>query len=198
MNKQIKPWFWLGIVGLWLGGPTPKTLATPGEPIPQVINWIRAHPNLPAPQRNPLRTFQSNTPAQRFTFEASTTAPGTFRGMVGSNLIRSERLSFFDMVNGVTRDRLERALRLIYNPEVMMDFQGSTLVYGYPTEAMLEFARRRNLPLLAAQEGELRAGKKFAYWLEIVHTEQGIAYNGEITVFLKEDLITVEQFLRNR
>jgi hypothetical protein len=51
---------------------------------------------------------------------------------------------------------------------------------------------------LEQQQGELRLGERFAYWLEITNTESGKAFNGQITVFLKEDLNKIEAEVRAR
>ena len=89
------------------------------------------------------------------------------------NLIRAEKFSFYDRVNGVNRDRLEESLRVIYDVSLYQDYRNARIIYAYPTREMEEIARRKNLPLLAATKGELRLGDRYAYWLEMVEEMAG-------------------------
>ena len=113
-------------------------------------------------------------------------------------IISSERFTFFDMVNGVTMERLEETLRAIYGIEIYQDYQNAQITYNYPSDETLELARRQGLPLLAAQQGQLRLGERFAYWIEITQTDTGIAYNGHVEVLLKADLPSLQASIAQR
>lgn len=41
-------------------------------------------------------------------------------------------------------------------------------------------------------QGEVRQGDRYAYWIETVQTRSGEAYNGQIHVFLIEDINKLE------
>jgi hypothetical protein len=88
-------------------------------------------------------------------------------------------------------------LRVIYGLEIYQDFERARIVYDYPVPETIDLARRVNLPL-AAQRGELRLGERFAYWMEVTQTDTGKAFNGQLTVFLKDDLDKLEIELRER
>ena len=172
--------------------------ALPGETTDTVAAWINAHPTLRPGIGDGLLVRKSNTPAQRFTFQATVLPPGRVALPRDRGTIRTERLTFYDMVNGVTPERLEESLRTIYGSVIYQDFDRASIVYYYPTPDIAELARRQNRPLLAARQGELRLGERFAYWWEITKTEEGKAFNGQLTVFLKEDLDKLETELRDR
>jgi hypothetical protein len=169
--------------------------ALPGDAPEDVATWIASHPTLaPATSRNGLFVRKNNTAAQRFTFQAISQSPNPNQKAI----ITTERLAFFDMVNGVTTDRLEETLRAIYGSGIYQDFVNARITYNYPTPETLDLARRRGLPLLAAQNGQLRLGERFAYWIEITNTDTGIAYNGHVEILLKDALPTLETRLRER
>ncbi len=183
-------------LGMWLatsGG----AIALPGQSVEEAIAWIRANPTLQPAIGETLLVRKTDTAAQRFTFEASTQPPGR-AGIGSSGIIRSEQISFFDMINGVSFDRLEASLRAIYGVEIQQDFAQAPIVYQYPTSEALSQAQNQNAPLLAALQGELRQGERYAYWLEVVQTRNGMAYTGQISVFDKNDLTTLETILRDR
>ncbi|AFZ18515.1 hypothetical protein [Allocoleopsis franciscana] len=172
--------------------------ALPGQRTEAVVAWINANPTLRPAIGNGLRVTRSSTPAQRFTFQASVLPPGRFTLAKDQGTIRSERMTFYDMINGVTLERLRESLRVIYGPTIYEDYERAQLIYDYPVPATIDLARRQNRPLLEQQQGELRLGDRFAYWLEITNTESGKAFNGQITVFLKEDLKKIETEVRAR
>ncbi|MEC4991348.1 MAG: hypothetical protein SAJ37_21655 [Oscillatoria sp. PMC 1068.18] len=172
--------------------------ALPGQSSQRVAAWIEGHPTLSPRLSTGLIVKKIDTPARRFTFEAREIPPGRIGFNANPGIIRSESISFYDVISGVSFTRLAEALRTIYGLDIYQDFNLASVIYSYPTPETTELARRQNRPLLAAQKGELRLGSRYAYWVEIAETETGIAYNGEITVFLKEDLDKIETELRAR
>ncbi|MFW6359822.1 MAG: hypothetical protein ACOC0N_11510 [Chroococcales cyanobacterium] len=172
--------------------------ALPGQRTDKVAAWMNAHPTLRPDVLNSLSVQRTNTAAQRFSFEASVLPPGQVTFPKDRGTVRSENFHFFDMINGVTFDRLQESLRVIYGPEIYQDFDRAQIVYDYPTQATIDLARRQNRPLLASTKGQLRLGQRYGYWMEVVETDSGKAYNGYMTVFLKEDLDKVEAELRDR
>ncbi len=188
---------------LALGNPA---LALPGQTAEGVAAWIQAHPTLRPASGERLMVRKSDTPAQRFTFQALMTPPGRAVPMPNPGIIQTEQITLFDMVNGVSRQRLEETLRAIYSPEIYQDYQQAQVVYQYPTQNPTQnpiqsrgsLIPNRNTPLLSAIQGELRAGDRFSYWVEIVQTPSGNAYNGQISVFPREHTDKLEAELRDR
>ena len=172
--------------------------ALPGQSTNAVAAWINANPTLRPSIGEGLRVTKSNTAAQRFTFQASVLPPGRVAPPQDRGTIRSERMTFYDSVNGVTLERLRESLRVIYGPTLYEDFERSRLVYDYPVPETIDLSRRQNRRLVEQQQGELRLGERFAYWIEITKTDSDKAFNGQITVFLKQDLEKLEAELRNR
>jgi len=172
--------------------------ALPGQSTQTVTAWINANPTLRPGIGDGLRVTKTNTAAQRFIFQASVLPPGRLTTPKDRGTISNERMTFYDAINGVTLDRLRESLRVIYGPTIYEDYDRAKLVYDYPVPETIDLARRQNRPLLELQQGELRLGERFAYWLEITKTESGKAFNGQITVFLKEDLDKLEAQLRDR
>lgn len=172
--------------------------ALPGQSTDAVAAWITANPTLRPGIRDGLRVTKSSTPAQRFTFQASVLPPGRVMPPKDRGTIRTERMTFFDAINGITLDRLRESLRVIYGATVYEDYDRAQLVYDYPVPNAIDLARRQNRSLLELQQGELRVGERYAYWLEITKNDGDKAFNGQITVFLKEDLGKLETELRDR
>lgn len=172
--------------------------ALPGQSTDTVQSWINANPTLRPGIGDGLLVRKVNTPAQRFSFQATILPPGRITTPTDRATIRSERLSFYDVVNGVTPERLKESLRVIYGLEIYQDYERARLVYLYPSPETVDLARRQNRPLLAAQQGQLLLGERFAYWLEVIKTDKGKNLNGQITVFLKEDLDKLQTELSSR
>ena len=172
--------------------------ALPGQSTQTVAAWINANPTLRPGIGDGLRVTKSNTAAQRFSFQASVFPAGRITTVKDRGTIRSERMTFYDTINGVTIERLRESLRVIYGPTISQDYDQAKLVYDYPVPETIDLARRQNRQLLAQQQGELRLGERFAYWIEITKTDTDKAFNGQITVFLKEDINKLEVELRNR
>ncbi|HEY9849086.1 MAG TPA: hypothetical protein V6D28_06490 [Leptolyngbyaceae cyanobacterium] len=172
--------------------------ALPGETAEDVAAWIKGHHTLRPKIGETLSIRRSDTPAHRFIFEASVQPAGIATALVDKDVIRSERIDLFDMINGITPNRLKESLRVIYGLDIYQDFERAQLVYAYPSEETVREARSQAMPLQEALQGELRLGNRFAYWLEIAQPRQGKPIIGQITVLLKNDLDRLEAQLRNR
>lgn len=172
--------------------------ALPGQRTEDVEAWIQAHPTLQPTSGERLMVRKSNSAAQRFTFQASVFPPGRIAPTSNKGAIRTETLSFFDAANGITRDRLEESLRVIYGLDVYQDFQKARTSYSYPGDFDVAQARNRRTELQAARQGEVRIGNRFAYVIEVVQpADGGKAYSGQVQVILKSDVDKVESELRN-
>lgn len=172
--------------------------ALPGETVGDVAAWIQTHPTLQPAAGETLLIRRTDSPSRRFMFEASIRAPG--RAVRGDrrDIIRSEQISLFDTVYGVTQARLEESLDIIYGSELYEDYQQADVVYQYPTAALIEQSEQQNRPLLRLSQGEVRQGDRFAYWVETVQTPDRRPQVGKITVFLLEDLPKVTAELESR
>ncbi|MEP0919491.1 hypothetical protein NC981_21925 [Leptolyngbya sp. DQ-M1] len=189
-------------IGLIMGGlmlmATPAQ-AIPGQTIDEAAVWMQSNSTIRPSQNEKFLVRRVNTAAQQLTFDASLYPPGKITRLApGGRIIRSETLSLFDMRNGVTLNRLRDSVRLIYGLEIAQDFAASTSVKSYPTEARIQEAVTQQNSQIAALQGELRQGERFAYWLEIAQTENGRAYSGQLTVFLLDDLEKLRSELTNR
>jgi hypothetical protein len=199
LNIQTSKFSWWSILSLSmllvLAG---RANALPGQSTDTVTSWINANPTLRPGIGDGLLVRKVNTPAQRFSFQASILPPGRITVPTDRATIRSERLSFYDAVNGITPERLKESLRVIYGLEIYQDYDRARIVYVYPSPETVDLSRRQNLPLLAAQQGELLLGERYAYWVEVTKTDKGKALNGQLTIFLKEDLDKIQTELRSR
>lgn len=172
--------FWLGLLLMPLAAS-----ALPGQTSEDVADWIKSHPVLRPESGERLWVRKSNTPARRFQFQASSFVPGRAEIRGSANIIRSERLHLFDLVAGVSRDRLEELLRSIYGPALSEDYRRATVVFRYPSA---EKMGDRNNRTVQAVRGELRRGEQFSYWIELVQANPRKATSGQITVFATTDL----------
>ena len=172
--------------------------ALPGETTEEVTTWIQAHPTLRPRQGEKLFVSKSDTAAQRFTFQASVLPPGKVTFTKDRSTIRTERMTMFDAVNGITVARLEESLRVIYGLDVYRDYNDAQVVYQYPNQSAINTARLAKTPIREALQGELRIGDRYAYWVEIAQPKQGKAITGKITVLLKADIDKLETELRSR
>ena len=176
-----------------------SAIALPGQTPDQVADWIKTNPALRPENGERLLVRKSDTPSRRFQFQASILLPGTAEIKGNAYLIRSEQIKFFDIINGVTRSRLEESLRSIYGPEIMRDYATAKRVYAYPTAATVARSQGKNASsLLWALQGELRQGKKYAYWVELLQNGKGSANSGQITVFELQSLPKLEQDLMSK
>ncbi|OUC16389.1 MAG: hypothetical protein B0A82_02025 [Alkalinema sp. CACIAM 70d] len=187
--------FSTGLSSVW----TPSAIALPGQSTDEVATWLRSTPSLKPGPGEKLTVRRSNTASQRMIFEASMFAPGKLtRKSASGGVVRSESLQLFDMLYGVTKARLEEALRSIYGLEITQDYEQAEVVYSYPTAQEERNALRQNKPIAAALQGELRRGRRFAYWIEVARNPTGLNYAGKIVVFLNEDLAKVESDIQSR
>lgn len=188
---------WLSIavlVGLGSG----QAQALPGQPVTEVATWIQSHPTLQPAPGEVLLVRRTDSPSRRFTFEASITAPGRATAGDRKDIIRSESMSLFDTVNGVSQARMEESLAVVYGEDVYQDYRQASVVLRYPTAEMLSQAENLDRPLLRYAEGELRQGQQYAYWVETVQTPDGKPQNGQITVLLLEDLPKLQSEIESR
>lgn len=198
---MMRQWLQVGAIAA-LGGSLGICLnvqALPGDLPQDVATWIEANPSFRDSTINNLQVTRFNTAAQKFSFVATQASPSQVSG-VDSKIIRSEKIYFFDVTNGVSFARLSEAMRTIYGVNVYQDFANGRPVYDYPDLATLDRAKRENRPILAAQQGKLIEGDRFAYWLEIIESdpERQFANQGHVMVLLKEDLPALESQLSNR
>lgn len=192
-------------VGLWssvslgalmaIGG---QAFALPGQPVAEVASWMQSNPTIQPASGEILLVRRTDSPSRRFTFEASITAPGRATAGDQKDIIRSESITLFDTVYGVSQQRLEESLGIIYGEELYQDYQQADVVFKYPTVEMVSRSTNRNLPLLRFSQGEVRQGERFAYWVETVQTPEGKPQNGQITVLLPEDLPKLTAELESR
>ena len=176
----------------------PIAQALPGQSTNEVLQWMRTNPGLrPAPGET-FVVRRTSSPAQRLTFEVSMLAPGRINSTRVSGKVRTETLTIFDKLYGVTEARLEESLRSIYGATVHRDFQTATVLYSYPTDEAVQKAIKANQPIAAALKGELRRGQNFAYWVEVTRNPDGLNYGGKVMVFLQEDLPKIESEIKAR
>jgi hypothetical protein len=176
----------------------PLAQALPGQSSDDVLQWMKANEGLTPDPGERLTVRRSNGPAQRLTFEASPLAPGRIGPNQSNGKIRTETLTVFDILYGVTDARLEESLRSIYGSTVYREFKTAKIVYAYPTEDAVQKALKAKQPIAAALKGELRQGQNFAYWVEIARNPEGLNYSGKVMVFLPEDLPKLEGELKGR
>jgi hypothetical protein len=184
----------LGLLAILSG----QAHALPGQPVADVAAWMQANPTIqPAPGET-LLVRRTDSPSRRFTFEASITSPGRAVSGDRKDIIRSESITLFDTVYGISQERLEESLGIIYGDEIYQDYRLADVVYQYPTAEMISRAENQNAPLLRFIQGEIRQGSRYGYWVEIVQTPDGKPQNGQITVLLLEDLPKLTSELQSR
>ncbi|MEA5620326.1 hypothetical protein VB711_21115 [Cronbergia sp. UHCC 0137] len=188
---SLAPWF----LGMLFAAPSQ---ALPGQTTEEVTTWIQAHPTLRPKSGEKLSVSKSDTAAQRFTFQASVLPPGKVTFTQDRGKIRTERISMYDAVNGMTSERLQESLRVIYGLDIYQDYNRAQVVYEYPNQSAINQARLAKTPIREALQGELRVGDRYAYWMEVAKPKEGKAFVGQITVLLKTDLDKLEAELRNR
>ncbi len=172
--------------------------ALPGQSTEEVEAWMQGHDTLQPRPGERLMVRKHSSAAQRFSFQSSIFSPGLVSAAPDRGKIRTETLTFFDIPNGVSVERLEESLRVIYGLDIYQDFNNAQVTYKYPGSFDVAQAQNRRTPLQAARTGEVRYGDRFGYWYEIAQPQTGKAIAGQIIVFLKEDIDKVERELRNR
>ncbi len=176
----------------------PIAQALPGQGTDEVLQWVKTNPGLRPSPGEKLVVRRNNGPVQRLTFEVSMLAPGRIVPIRTSGKVRTETLTIFDMLYGVTEARLEESLRSVYGATVHRDFQTAKVLHTYPTNEAVQKAIKANQPIAAALEGELRKGQTFAYWVEVTRNPDGLNYGGKVIVFLPEDLPKIESEIKAR
>ncbi|AKG23705.1 hypothetical protein [Calothrix sp. 336/3] len=173
-------------------------IALPGQDAEDVGAWIQAHPTLRPSRNEKFLINKTDTAAQRFTFQASVMPPGKIGVFTNRGKIRSERISIYDAINGMSFNRLQESLRIIYGMDIYQDFKRAQTVYEYPSSGQINSARFAKKPIQEALQGELRLGDRYAYWVEIAQPREGKAYIGQMTVLLKADLEKLQEELKVR
>lgn len=198
-NYHFLPFTWLKgiLIPVYFFLLTTSANALPGDSTDQVAAWINAHPTLRPDIGDGLLVNKGDTPARRFSFQATVLPPGRLNTPSDRRTIRSERVSIYDQINGVTFEQLREALRTIYGLAIYQDYQQAQLIYSYPSSEIADLGRRLRRPLLELQQGELLLGKDFAYWLEITQTDDERVLSGRFTILLPEDLNKLETELRD-
>lgn len=171
--------------------------ALPGQAVAEVAAWMQSQPTLQPDPGETLLVRRTDSPSRRFTFQANIVPPGQIAGD-RKDIIRSETITLFDSVYGVSQARLEAALGIIYGANLARDYEAAAPIFTYPTADMLSRSDSAKRPLLRLVTGELRQGKRFGYWVETVQTPSGRAQNGKITVLLLEDLPQLSAELERR
>lgn len=177
---------------------TSSAKALPGQRPDAVAAWLRGHPTLSRGIGTNLAVTISETPAQKFNFQASVLPPGRIIYRKRPGTISTERLSLTDRIRGVTFNRLEEYLRIIYGPLIYRDYTQARVIYDYPNPSLLYQGQTQNRSLLVAQQGQLLAGERYGYWIEVTESGNGKAFNGQVTIFRKDDLEKLEAELRDR
>jgi hypothetical protein len=172
--------------------------ALPGQSTEEVGTWIQANPTLRPASGEQLFIQKSDTAAQRFSFQASVLPPGKVEFTHDRSKIRTERLAMYDAINGMTFERLQESLRIIYGLDIYEDYNHAQVVYKYPNQSAVNSARFAKTPIKEALQGELRVGDRYAYWIEVAQPREGKAFTGQMTVLLKTDLDKLEAELINR
>ena len=175
-----------------------KVNALPGQSTEQVGTWIQAHPTLRPRSGEKLFVQKTDTAAQRFTFQASVLPPGRVEFSKDRGRIRTERITMYDAINGMTFTRLQESLRVIYGLEIYQDYDRAQVVYEYPNQKVVNSARLAKTPIREALKGELRVGDRYVYWVEIAKPKTGKAFTGQMTILLKTDLDKLERELQIR
>lgn len=189
---SLIPWLCIGMIF------DSKANALPGQSTEEVGTWMKAHPTLRPGNGEQLYVQKSDTAAQRFTFQASVLPPGKVEFTKNRSTIRYERLAMYDAINGMSFQRLQESLRIIYGLDIYQDFNRAQVVYEYPNQSAIDSARLAKTPIREALKGELRVGDRYAYWVEIAQPRGGKAFTGQMTVFLKTDVDKLETELRTR
>lgn len=180
----MKGWWSWGAIGLAIGAIALPAVALPGETVINTQAWIRLNPHLGEAGEDGLTVQRHTTAAQQWQFHASPLPALGLRRQGDRDRIRHEQIRIWDLLNGVTPDRLTESVRIIYGPPVGMDYDQAQVLYRYPLNPRMM--------------GELRLGQTYAYWWEISFGKgpSPIDPRGQITLLQKEDAPALEKQLR--
>jgi hypothetical protein len=187
------------IPSIWIGL-TSTVSALPGQSVDEAEAWMQAHPTLRAEPNERLSLRRNDTPSRRYTFHASIYGPGS---EAGSSLlerrtseqpvmVRSEKFTLVDLINGVSIDRLEDALRTLYGAEVYADYRRSHSVLVYSPGRAADRGTQR------ASRAQVSEGELYAYIVEVIPNPDGTIHTGTVSVMLKEDLPALKTALSSR
>lgn len=182
----------LGLTTTLLLGSQPG-YGLPGQSASVAEAWIRHNPTLSPGPNERLTINRTDTAARRFTFQASLLPVVGVAPVTPGGVIRTERFSLFDLIHGVSAERLEESLRLIYGEPIFDDYRRASLIYQYPNSAATP-PPNPDLVLV----GDVREGEQYAYWWELASDSQGTTHTGRMVVFLKDDLPVLKAFLEQR
>jgi hypothetical protein len=169
-------------LGIWacLGA---AAIAVPGQSVSTAEAWIEGHPTLRPNPNERLVVNRAETPARRFSFRASVfPVTGLQPGLSLGRTIRTEKTTLVNLVDGITANRMEEALRAIYDASIYSDYRRAAVVYRYSNRGTPTYENG------IVRQGELRQGDRFGYWIERVGNPQGFDTIGILTVFLLDDL----------
>lgn len=164
--------------------------AIPGQPVDEAKAWMQAHPTLRALPNERLSLRRNDTPARRYTFHGSVFGPvgGSGQTLLERGLdsepmvVRSEKFTLVDLINGVSVAKLEDALRMLYGARVFADYRRAESVLVYSSGSPESRGTARS-PRAQLSEGEL-----YAYIVEVIPDVDGTIHTGTVTVMLKEDI----------
>lgn len=176
-------------IGIW-SGLAPTASAIPGQPVDEAKAWMQAHPTLRALPNERLSLRRNDTPARRYMFHGSTFGPAGGSGQMllergrnsGPTVVRSEKFTLVDLINGVSVSKLEDALRMLYGAQVFADYRRAESVLVYSPGRMEDRGTDRS-PSAQLTEGDL-----YAYIIEVIPDVDGVIHTGTVTVMLKEDI----------
>lgn len=185
---------------IWLGF-TSAANALPGQSVNEAEAWMQAHPTLRAHPRERLSLRRNDTPARRYTFHGSVFGPGEVSASGGllrhrnsdvPIVVRSEKFTLVDITSGVSIERLEDSLRMIYGAEVYADYRRSQSVLTYSP------GRREDHDTQSALRAQLMEGDLYAYLIEVIPNADGTVHTGAISVMLKEDVPVLRDAVRHQ
>ena len=201
MNKLLHVGLRAGLTlaSVWIGLTTTAS-ALPGQSVDEAEAWMQAHPTLRATPGERLSVRRNDTPARRYTFNASIYSPGGGSGeslLARRNsgqltMVRSEKLTLVDTISGVSVDRLEDALRTLYGAEVYADYRRSQSIIVYSPGRPEDRGTQR------ASRAQVSEGDLYAYIIEVIPNPDGTINTGTVSVMLKEDVPALRTALQNR
>ena len=176
-------------VGIWSGSARTAS-AIPGQPVDEAKAWMQAHPTLRALPNERLSLRRSDTPARRYTFHGSIFGPAGGSGQTllergieaGPMVVRSEKFTLVDLINGVSVSKLEDALRMLYGAQVFADYRRAESVLVYSP------GRTEDRGTARAPRAQITEGALYAYIIEVTPDVDGTIHTGTVTVMLKEDI----------